>query len=176
MLNTQKTGHDVSGWTSKISQDFLILIFRSLLSVSRTQVVPFLHSVDIVQMQVTWEVSTPHYDEWMRVTCWLAILSSSPAWTTEKYVGWEVQSHVLNEERIEREVSFQWLGIPWCCTVGICVHMQDVFFLLSCAGTAYFQSISVYWGEHSALSHFPLSWRDTRQFLKGLWRKWKRQM
>lgn len=63
MLNTQKTGHDVSGWTSKISQDFLILIFRSLLSVGRTQVVPFLRSVDIIQMQVTWEVSTPHNDE-----------------------------------------------------------------------------------------------------------------
>lgn len=69
MLNTQKTGHDVSGWTSNISQDFLILIFTSLLCFGRIQIVPFLLSVDIIQMQVTWEVSTPHNDERMRVTC-----------------------------------------------------------------------------------------------------------
>lgn len=68
------------------------------------------------------------------------------------------QSHVLSMERIERKVSSQWLGSPWCCVVHVCINMWDTnlfTFVASCARSSIISGRVL-----TALSQCLLSWRD----------------
>lgn len=116
-----ETGHNVSDQTSKISQDFLI--FMAVYSACRIDCA--ISSFCGHLYKYKWSVK--HSVSW-----WMTeshrLLSHSVFLARLEYFGIfgirKVQNDVLNAKRIEKEVSSQWLGSPWCCIVHVCIHMR----------------------------------------------------